>query len=217
MGGRKSRPVIDADWCQNCREREAAPDPRAPLENPKWEKFARNIALLNMTNAEAYAKAGFAAKNKRYSGNQACLLRKKLEICNRLVVLAEKAIAGDLLTRRLIHERLQEIVDRCMQKKPVMVGGKASGEWAFDARGANTALQLMGKDLGMFVEKVQIVEDDLASKSPEEVQEVLKALAIDLGRDPVRMMGEAVGLFEASSETAGTVKKPTVEPVSTVQ
>jgi phage terminase small subunit len=215
----KKNTHIQADWCQRCKERETAPDPRAPLEDPKREKFARNIALLNMPTTEAYAKAGYAAKNKSTQSTNGSKLRNRIEVRNRIMTLAEKTIEGDLATREVVKAKLEEVVNRCMQKEPVLVNGRPSGEWRFDARGANTALQLLGKDLGMFVDKIQVVDDELANKTPEEIMEILKSLAVELGRDPIKIMGEAVGLVltEKSSEAADPVKKPTVKAVSTVQ
>jgi len=215
------------EWCKRCRERDAAPNPKAPLINPKWEKFCHNVALVGMSNSDAYKNAGFAAKNVCTRSGAGTLLRKKIEVENRIIALTERAIERDLKTRDWVDDQLKEVVDRCMQKEPVIPSGRKGktcpachnhlGEWKFDARGANTALQLMGKDRGMFIDKVQIIDDELANKTPEQLAEVIKAAAIELGRDFVRQLGEAVGLFETDSETAGEAKTPTVEPVSTLQ
>ncbi len=170
-----------------------------------------------MSATKAYTESGFQTKSKSYASSQASYLRKKLEVRNRIIELSKAAIAGDLRTRQLIDDRLMEIADRCMQKVPVIENGKCVGEWKFDARNANTALHLMGKDRGMFTEKVQIITDGLDGKTAEEIIEHLKASAVDLGRDVIRIMGEAVGLYEADRATVGEAKKPTVGPVSTVQ
>lgn len=202
---KKKLPSGSEDWCKRCRETAAASNPRAPLMNPKWEKFCHNVALIGMTNAEAYGKAGFGAKNKTTWSSAGTGLRKKIEVENRIIVLTERAIERAQKTREWVDDQLKEVVDRCMQKEPVIEPGKKGitceachnhlGEWRFDARGANTALQLMGKDRGMFVEKVQIIDDELAGKSPEEVREKLKAMAVELGRDFVKQLCEGVGLY----------------------
>jgi len=207
---------IPDQWCKRCREREQSPDPNIALEDPRHEKFCRNVVLLGMNNADAYAKAGYKA-NKTTLVTRASRLRRSLVIRNRINALSERAIEHDLANREWVDAQLKEVVDRCMQKTPVILNGKETGEYKFDARGANTALQLMGKDRGMFVDKLQIVEDDLAKKTPEEIEAFLIAAAVDLGRGVIRKMGEAVGLFEADSGVSDEVKTPTVEPVSTVQ
>ena len=211
-----TRPKTGPKWCARCEEREAAPDPRAPLLNPKHEKFCRNVALLSMNNTEAYREAGYEGTKSQVTSTS-CKLRKKIEIQNRIIVLSDLAIEQDLATKEWITAQLKEVASRCMQKEPVMINGVANGEWRFDARGANTALQLMGKDLGMFVERLNVSTDELHGKTQAEITEVLLAAAVDLGRDVVRQMGEAVGLYEAGSKIADPAKKPTVEAVSTVQ
>jgi hypothetical protein len=213
---------VDKNQCRRCQERAAAPDPRVPLRNPRHEKFSRNIALLNMTNQKAYSEAGFDAKNVSNKSNAASTLRKKIDVQNRIIVLAEKAIEGDLRTREWVDNQLKEIVDRCMKKVPVIEPGKKGktcdacynhlGDWKFDPRNANTALHLMGKDRGMFVEKIQIIDDDLVGKSPEEVIEIAKALAVDLGRDFVKLLCDAVGIPVADTLPPA----PTVEATKTL-
>jgi hypothetical protein len=201
-------------------------DPRIPLKNTQHEKFARNIALLNMTNAKAYKEAGYTAKQGSNISAGASSLRRRIDVQNRIIILSELAIEGDLQTREWVTSQLKEVVDRCMQKHPIIEKNKKAqacsecgghrGEWRFDARGTNTALQLMGKDLGMFVEQVKIIDDELANKSPAELKEIIMAAAIDLGRDFVRQLGEAVGLFESDSKATGKSEESSPEPVSTV-
>jgi phage terminase small subunit len=87
-----------------------------------------------------------------------------------------KCIAEEMLHRA---ERLQldqnwvighlvELVERCMQKTPVIrwdydVKGMAQAKdedgnhiWSFDSRGANKALELLGRHLRMFTDKLEI-------------------------------------------------------------
>jgi hypothetical protein len=204
--------------CKKCAACDAAPDPRAPLENPKWEKFCRNIALLNMATMMAYLDA-FDGKNKSYASGKGGTLRKKIEIQNRIIQLSERAIEQDLITREWIYTQLKEVAERCMQKVPVIVNGIKTGEWKFDARGANTALQLMGKDLGMFVDKLQIVKDELYGKTDAEVREMVEANFNDLGRPVcIQMMEKVFGLkYEGDGKDLDGGKTPTVESVPTLQ
>lgn len=76
-----------------------------------------------------------------------------------------------------VIERLWEVSDRCMQKKPVMYYDKESksmeqatalvedeetgeqkeeGLWTFDSKGANTSLGLLGKHYGVIREKIDV-------------------------------------------------------------
>lgn len=51
-----------------------------------------------------------------------------------------------------------KVHDRCMQAEPVMIGGEHTGDYKFEAAGANKALELIGKhiDVQAFSEKREI-------------------------------------------------------------
>jgi len=206
-------------WCPRCVEREEAPDPRAPLRDTRHESFARNIALVGLKNQKAYTESGFESKNMQNISNASTKLRRRLDVKNRIIALSERAIQRDLKTRDWVDDQLKEVVDRCMQEIPVMLNGKKTGEWKFDARGANTALQLMGKDRGMFVDQIKIIEDELINKTPDEIADITRAAAIELGRDFIRQLGESVGIFETDRDetdrdVAGEAEKSASKPVS---
>ena len=80
------------------------------------------------------------------------------------------------VTQEYVIMNLKEMVERCMKHKPVMVfnpidkvyeqkteelfdaDGNSAGEagvYTFDSMGANKALELLGKTLGMFTDKVE--------------------------------------------------------------
>ena len=65
------------------------------------------------------------------------------------------------ITQDYVIGNLREIVERTMQKKPVMVKGEqlqdeeGNNVWCFDAKNAIKALELLGKHLGIFTEKIQ--------------------------------------------------------------
>ncbi len=203
--------------CKKCAARDAAPDPRTPLENPKHEKFCRNIALLNMPTTKAYIDA-FEVKSASSASASGSSLRKKIQISNRIIELSGFAIEGDLNTKEWVTKQLKEIVARCMRKKPVLVSGRKAGDWTFDARGANTALQLMGKDLGMFVEKLHIVKDELYGKTDAEVREMVEANFNDLGRTVcVQIMEKVFGLkYEGDHKDPDGSETPAGESVQSL-
>jgi phage terminase small subunit len=62
-----------------------------------------------------------------------------------------------LVTKEYVMQGLREVAERCMQKKPVLDRqGEFTGEWQFNPQGANKAYELMGKELGMFNDKVEV-------------------------------------------------------------
>lgn len=91
------------------------------------------------------------------------------------------------LTREYVIGRLTEVVERCMQHQQVLTkAGKpvvietASGEMAaaftFDAKGANGALSLLGKEIGMFVERREVRHGPLAAMPEAELDAELAKL-----------------------------------------
>lgn len=65
------------------------------------------------------------------------------------------------LSQDWVLERLKCISDRCMQAEPVLIKDDEgnwveSGEFKFDSAGANKSTELIGKHLGMFVQKVDV-------------------------------------------------------------
>lgn len=208
-------------WCKRCQERNDAPNPKLPLLNPKHEKFCRNVAIGAMSALEAYKGAGFVVASNSIASTSASALKRRLEITNRIEQLALATIELDVKNREWVDAQLREIVERCMQGKPHLnKAGFPDGHWMFDARGSTSALQLMGKDRGMFVEKVEIlgIDAELHGKSDKEVLEMVAASAIDLGRDFIKQLGEKVGLQYAEGGKGDTgAKKATVDPVPTLQ
>ncbi len=211
-----------AAWCPRCLEREASPDPKIPLEDPLREKFCQNVAIHGMKGGAAYMAAGYETKNASRASHGASSLRKRIEIANRIEALLERQAEYALETREWVDAQLKEVVNRCMQKVPVLDrSGKACGEWKFDGRNANAALHLMGKDRGMFVDKVEINQADAEfhGKSDAEIQKMIAATFLDLGRSVcLQLMEEAFGLKHEgfSGMDADPSKKPTPEPDSAV-
>ena len=128
------------------------------LLNIRQRKFVGYL-LDGLSQTEAAIKAGYSAKT---AASQATDLLK-----NPKVSAYRRALAGEVfkrlgLTPDAIALKLYEIFERCMQKKPVMEwdsGSKTwveSGTWQFDAKGATRVLELLGKNTGMFAERVDI-------------------------------------------------------------
>lgn len=69
-----------------------------------------------------------------------------------------KEIGGEgIPTKAWVTAKLQSVVNRCMQAEPVKdAEGNPIGEYKFNAGGANKALELLGKELGMFVERREV-------------------------------------------------------------
>ena len=77
-------------WCPRCLEREAAPNPKVPLEDPLREKFCQNVAIQGMKGGKAYMAAGYETKSASRASHAASALRKRVEIANRIEALLER-------------------------------------------------------------------------------------------------------------------------------
>ncbi len=209
-------------WCPRCLEREAAPNPKVPLEDPLREKFCQNVAIQGMKGGKAYMAAGYATKNASRASHAGSALRKRIEIANRIEALLERQAEYALESREWVDAQLKEVVNRCMQKIAVLDRhGKPTGVWKFDGKNANQALHLMGKDRGMFVERVEINQADAETqgKSDAEVRAMLMSHLYDLGRPFfIQAAEELFGLkLENGDQGAGGAKTPMVGPVRTLQ
>ena len=145
-----------------------------PLDNQKWENFARYIAS-GETQANAAKLAGFKEANAHIRG---CILMKKDEIRLRVEELqrvsSERAVMGLSVSKAWVLQNLKTVVERAMQAVPVTdAQGNEVGQYKFDGSAANRALELIGKEIRMFVERKIIGLRDLRGASADELFDVL--------------------------------------------
>lgn len=126
---------------------------------PKKERFCELYVQLNNAT-EAAKQAGYSQKTA-YS--QGCRLLKDAECANYIATLRAKLSEETGITTEFVINNLKEVAERCLQKRPVMVFNHVEkrmeqkvdedtgeGVWEFDSSGANKALELLGKHLGVF-------------------------------------------------------------------
>jgi phage terminase small subunit len=132
----------------------------AVLKNSKHEAFAQGLAKGLSADA-AYQAAGY----KPNRGN-ASVLKANQSIEARIAEIMGKAAERVEVDKAWVLNNLKTVAERCMQAVPVLdrrgepvlvetANGELSPAYTFQAMGANRALELIGKDLGMFVEKVE--------------------------------------------------------------
>ena len=117
-----------------------------PKLTDKQKEFVRQY-LVDLNATQAAVRAGYSVKTAYRQG--ADLLQK-----TSIREAIEKAQAK--------RARRVEVTQRTMQRAPVTnrKGEQVTDEegravWTFDAKGANRALELLGKHLGIFTDKIR--------------------------------------------------------------
>jgi hypothetical protein len=95
----------------------------------------------------------------------------------------ERTLEKVAIDRAWIIERLKSNVERCRQAEAVTDRqGKATGEYRFDVTGANKALELLGRSIGLFVEREEPSNEGLIAEEERRrlaEERRLKALSDD--------------------------------------
>ena len=129
-----------------------------PKLTDKQAAFVREY-LVDLNATQAAIRAGYSERTASRIGPQ--LLGKN---CVREAI--EKAQAKRArrveVTQDYVLSNLVEVVERTMQRAPVTdrKGEQVTDEegravWTCDAKGANRALELLGKHLGIFTDKIR--------------------------------------------------------------
>lgn len=131
------------------------------LTNPRHEVFAQEVAK-GKSSTEAYEVAGYrdGRKNAHRLGADEGILGRITEILGERESLHAQATADAVksvgLTKAWVIETLMENVAKAMQARSVTDDdGNAIGEFSYQGSVANRALELLGKEMGMFVERTQ--------------------------------------------------------------
>jgi phage terminase small subunit len=127
----------------------------SPSLNPKQLRFCQEY-VIDSNGTQAAIRAGYSVKTAQEQSSRLLLN----VIIQEKIKSLEKTVAERLgITHEYVLKNFQAIADRCMQAEEVMVKGPGgqmvgTGEYRFDSTGANRALELIGKHLTMFTEKI---------------------------------------------------------------
>ena len=97
--------------------------------------------------------------------------------------IEENALAEAGVTRYGVIERLVELISKCMDEETFVItdpltGRKTTSTRKLDASGANKALELLGKQLGMFTDKTEM---DVTGRMSEGDRRIMEKVAKRLG------------------------------------
>lgn len=139
--------------------------PPKPLP-AKQEIFAQK-KVQGLNNTQAAIAAGFSEKCAATMGSR---LYRNERVLNRIALLQERAtervIEKVAVDRAWILERLIQNAERAMQAEAVTDReGNKTGEYRYEGQVANRALELLGKEHGMFVERIKVTDLEKMSEA----------------------------------------------------
>lgn len=120
---------------------------------------------IHGNGTKAAIAAGYSEKT---ATQQASRLLTKVHISRAIEERRKVASEEAGVSARYVIEGLMEVHQRCVQRVPVMVFDPVEREmvqktdadgnhvWEFDSTGANRALELLGKTINLFTDKVKI-------------------------------------------------------------
>jgi len=126
----------------------------------KQAAFCRYV-LTEPNATKAAEKAGYSTHTAR---KQASRLLTNADIKAEIARLRGKVENVAVVDAAYVVTRLRENVERAMTNEPVRdARGNPTGEYRYEGAVANRALELLGKTLGMFVDRTELTGKDGAA------------------------------------------------------
>jgi hypothetical protein len=141
----------------------------------KQEKFCQNI-LAGMSQADAYRNSFNVKTNTKAATIQdsASKLMANPLVSQRVIDLRKPVIAKIQLTREWVLEQLIENVSMGKALEPIVSkDGQTSGEVKQNLPAANKALELLGKEIGMFTDRTELTG---ANGGPLEIAKIERVI-----------------------------------------
>ena len=171
-----------------------------PLKNAKHEHFAQLVSNGEAAT-RAYVLAGYSEKGAHASATR---LLRNAEICSRVAQLRARkeakheqavtaVVADAAVDKAWVLRNLTQIVKMGMAVEPVRdEEGNELGELkAANLPAANKALELVGKELGMFIDRKEIRTGELDGLGHDDLKQLRDAITALGGA------GQAAGAFSA--------------------
>lgn len=120
--------------------------------NAQQERFCREY-LIDYNATEAATRAGYSNKT---AASQGWRLLRNAKVLARVRELQAEQAERLAMTSDWVMLELRDCYQRCRQREPVMAFNPSTrqmeetGEWMFDSKGALKAMELMGRQIGMF-------------------------------------------------------------------
>jgi phage terminase small subunit len=122
----------------------------------KQKRFVEEY-LKDLNGTQAAIRAGFSKKSADKIAYQ---LLEKTRVKEEIARGQAKISKKNELTHEWVIEQLKKVYTRCMQEEAVNDrDGNFTGVFEFEASGANRSLELIGKHLGTFAERIKLGGD----------------------------------------------------------
>lgn len=114
--------------------------------------------IIDYNGTRAAIRAGYSEKT---ADVQASKLLRNVKVLARIRAIQKDRLEKLAVTQESVILNLLEVYDRCMQAKPVLEWDcnehkmVETGEYTFDSKGALKAMEMIGKHLAMFTNKVE--------------------------------------------------------------
>lgn len=125
----------------------------SPALNPKQQRFVSEFVIdLNATRAAT--RAGYSP---RTANEQGARLLAKASVAAAVKERQENINAALGVDAAYVIRGLKNNAERAAQAQPVLTkDGEPTGEYRYDGATVNRSLELLGKHLGMFVDRSEI-------------------------------------------------------------
>lgn len=157
------------------------------LQNPRWENFCK-LTAMGKNRADAYSGAGFHCKTTAVASSRGSSLFGKLEIKARVNEIEkwvhEGAIEATMISREFVINEIKENMVMAKAAKPVLDrNGEETGQYKVDLGAANRGAELLGKELGMFRDRLDVhnLDNELADMTGDQLRAFVASAATEVG------------------------------------
>lgn len=114
--------------------------------------------LVDLNATQAAIRAGYSERSAEVTGHR---LLRDAKVAAAIAEAQKARSERTEITADWVLKNLKTVAERCMQAEPVLDrDGKETGEFTFNASGANRSLELIGKHLKMFTDRTEIDASD---------------------------------------------------------
>ena len=126
---------------------------------PKQQRFVDEY-LIDLNATKAYIRAGYEVKNDDTAAVMASRLLRNDKVQKAIEKAQTKRIERTEITQDYVLNNIKKVVERCMQIEAVdgettTEDGGIAQAFMFKEQGALKGLEMLGKHLGLFKDKVE--------------------------------------------------------------